>query len=159
MPTVREGCNLQPTNLALRIRGVLRDMTFLSESRGSRIDTDRVSGGTSKSTPPSGVRFGRRDLRDLSLAEYWSHRFNAARGNERTLEFFLYLAERDLRQAKVRIEPRDPHETLVDRAERIVTQYEGLSPLEAAVAEDSTEMYIRSTRINNEREPETGWPK
>lgn len=92
------------------------------------------------------------------MAEYWGDRFTKARGDERKLTFFLYLAERDLRRAQRREEPRDPHEGLEARAQRIVDQYEGLSALEAAVAEDSTELYIRSIRLQNDRDPETGWP-
>lgn len=121
-------------------------------------DGDRVSGGGSKSSPPPGMRFGRRDLRDLSLAEYWAARFVSVRGDPRRLEYFLYLAESDLRRAHARQEPRDPHEGLEARATRIMEQYEGLSPVEAAVGEDSSEVYIRALRANNGRDPDTGWP-
>lgn len=148
---------MNSNEMARRIRGVLRDMTMLSEARGTSYDGDRVKGGGSKSAPPPGVRFGQRDLRDLSLAEYWGDRFRKAK-DRRTVEFFLYLAERDLSNALRRPETRDPHEGLETRANRICEAYEGLSALEAAVAEDSTEIYIKSIRIKNDRDSETGWP-
>lgn len=146
-------------DLASRIRGVLRDLSVLSETPAIRYDGDRVQGGGSKSAPPPGVRHGRRDLRDLSYAEYWGDRFRKAHGDLDKLTFFLYLAERDLADARKRPTPVDPHETPTARAARILEQYEGLSALEAAVAEGVTELWIRATRLNNDCDPETGWPK
>lgn len=140
------------------MRGVMRDMSLLSEAKAVRYDTDRVKGSASKSAPPPGFRVNRRDLRDLSLAEFWSARFNQAQGDLGKLEFFLYLAERDLAQAKRRVEPVDPHETAGARSARVIRQYEGLSALEAAVAEGCTERWIRVTRMEENCDPETGWP-
>lgn len=157
---VREGHDdLTATELVTRIRAVLTDMMFLPEAAAVSYDGDRVKGGGSKSAPPPGVRFGRRDLRDLSLSEYWRDRFTAARGDVSKLEFFLYLAERDLKTAKVKQEVRDPHESFQDRRARIVRQYEGLSPLEAAVAEGWTEVGIRNVRLEAQVDPETGWAR
>jgi hypothetical protein len=150
---------LLPSDLAVRVRGVLRDMSMLSEVAAVSYDGDRVQGGGSKSAPPPGVRFGTRDLRDLSLAEYWAARFVSARGDAAKLEYFLYLAQQDLARARRRIEPRDPHEPKETRELRIIDQYEGLNPLEAAVAEDCSEMIIRRIRFEYGRDGETGWPE
>lgn len=144
--------------LVERIRIVLRELSLLSESPAMRVDGDRVSGGGSKSKPPAGVRFGKRDLRDLSLAEYWHDRFRKARGDMETQRFFLYLAERDLAKVKRRQEPRDPHESADTREARVVELYEGLDALEAAVVEDCTEVWLRKVRIRHHRDPVTGWP-
>lgn len=132
--------------LVTRTRDVLREMTLLSETPAIKLDADRVSGGGSKSSPPPQVRFGRRDMRDLSLATYWRDKLVAAKGNRRAQITFLYLAELDLERARVRSPARDPHETSDAREERILTMYDGLSDMEAALAEDCSESYIRKVR-------------
>lgn len=159
MPNVREGCNLTIIELATRIRGVLRDLSMLSGADAVHYDGDRLhgGGGGSKSQPPPGVRFGRRDLRDLSLAEYWGARFQSVRGDVEKLTFFLFLAERDLHAARHRVEPVDPHERAEDRIARVLEQYEGLSATEAAVVEGTEPVWIKAIRMRNERDPETGW--
>lgn len=146
------------TELRDRWAKVLREMTVISEAPAIQYDGDRVKGGGAKSAPPPGVRFGRRDLRDLSLAEYWRERYHFVRGDERKLTLFLYLAELDLQKARVRSPERNPHESIQDRMERVIGQYEGLTALEAALAEDCQQMWIRRVRMNAGRSPETGWP-
>lgn len=146
----------EAVELVRRIQKVLRELSLLSESPAARLDGDRVSGGGSKSTPPPGVRFGGRDLRDLSLATFWLARFRSCRTDDQRMVMCL-LAERDLARAKRRQPARDPHETPAERESRVVLQYEGLSPLEAALAEDSSENWIRAIRVRRERDAETGY--
>lgn len=131
-----------------RIRVVLREMTLLSEVDAVKLDSDRVSGGAaSGKSPPRGVRFGgRRDMRDLSLATYWRDKLVGARGRRHQQITFLYLAELDLERVRRRALPRDPHESKEARERRIVELYDGLSDLEAALAEDCSESYIRKVR-------------
>lgn len=142
--------------LVKRVRDVLRAMTVLSEAGTAKMDGDRISGSGTKSQPPKGVRFGRRDLRDLSLADYWDDRFKRAKGDVDKIHIFLYLAERDLARARRRQPIRDPHETREEREARIIDQYEGLTPIEAALAEDCTEAWIRRVRLDNGRDPGSG---
>lgn len=134
--------------LVERIRVVLRDLSLLSESSAVRMDADRVSGsGGGKSSPPRGVRFGsRRDWSDVSLASYWQDKLVSARGRRHQQLTFLYLAELDLNRAKRRAPQRDPHESKEAREARILGMYDGLSDLEAALAEDCSESYIRKVR-------------
>lgn len=148
---------MRATDLVDRIRYVLREMSMLSESPAMRYDGDRVSGGESKSAPPRGVRFGSRDLRDLSLAEFWNDRFRKVRGDTFKLTYFLYLAELDLAKAKRRHEPANPHENADVREARVIDQYQGLDALEAAVIEDCTEVWLRKIRMKHERDPDTGY--
>jgi hypothetical protein len=145
--------------LVQRIRDVLRAMSILSESSAVRLDGDRVSGGGSKSAPPPGTRFGARDLRDLSLATYWDQRFKAARGDVNRLTTLVLLAERDLARAKRRPPAKDPHESVEDRESRVLLQYEGLTPLEAALVEDCSEIWIRAVRGKHERDAQTGFSR
>lgn len=134
--------------LVQRIRDVLRQLTLLSESSAVKMDADRVTGGGGgKSQPPRGVRFGnRRDMRDLSMATYWRDKLVGAKGNRHRQITFLYLAELDLERAKRRPPSRDPHETPEVREKRIVDLYDGLSDMEAALAEGCSESYIRKVR-------------
>lgn len=146
------------TELRDRWATVLREMSTISEAPAIRYDGDRVKGGGAKSAPPPGVRFNRRDMRDLSLASYWKQRFDVGRGDERKLTVFLYLAELDLQKARVRSTVRPPHETTQERSERVLRQYEGLTALEAALAEDCQENWIRRVRLNAGVSGEDGWP-
>lgn len=148
---------MEPTELVDRIRYVLRQMAVLSESDAIRYDGDRVKGGGSKSSPPPKVRLNRRDLRDLSLAEFWNDRFQKVRGDQEKLTYFLYLAELDLAHAKRRPDFRDPHEGVDARERRVVEQYEGLTTLEACVIEGCEEVWLRRVRLKHERDPDTGY--
>lgn len=144
------------TNLELveRIRTVLRELSLLSEGRALSYDGDRVQGGESKSAPPPG--YGR-DLRELSLAAYWHKRFAKAKGNVERLTFFLYLAELDLHRHKFGVSIRDPHESKADRQARIVEDYEGMTDVEAALAEDCDPVHIRVARYDAGRDPGDGY--
>lgn len=149
---------MQATELVDRIRYVLRDMSMLSESDAVRHDGDRVKGGGSKSAPPPKVRLsGHRDLRDLSLAEFWGDRFRKVRGDTHKLTYFLYLAELDLASHKRRPDFRDPHEGTEQREARVLEQYEGLTVLEACVIEGCEELWLRRVRLKHERDPDTGY--
>jgi hypothetical protein len=141
--------------LVRRIKDVLREMSLLSETSAVRLDSDRVSGGGNKSSPPPGVRFGGRDLRDLSLATYWLERFKSCRTDDQRLVFVL-LAERDLARARRRQPTHDPHEARDAREKRVLLQYEGLSPIEAALAEDCSESWIRKVRSAHDLDPQWG---
>lgn len=132
--------------LVARIRGVIRAMRLLTEvgaTQGS--DSAHVK---PVSTPPRGaiLRGRRQDLRDLSLADYWQDKFKSAHGNVRQLEVFLFLAERDLAAVLRRPEGKRKGETPPQREERCLVQYAGLTPAEAALAEDCSEGYIRKLR-------------
>lgn len=143
--------------LVMRIRTVLREMSVLSEVSAAPLDTDRISGGEAKSAPPPGASLARtRDLRDLSLAAYWDSRFKLVRGDTHKLMTFLYLAERDLARAQRRQPQADPHESREAREKRVVLAYQGMSPLEAALAEGCSESWIRKTRRSHRRDPQSG---
>lgn len=142
--------------LVERIVGVLREMTLLSEASAAPMDADRVSGGgAGKSQPPRGVRFGRRaDMRDLSLATYWRDKLVEAKGKKRQQITFLYLAELDLERARRRAADRDPHESKEVRERRVLDLYDGLTDMEAALAEDCSESYIRKVRAAMDAAPD-----
>jgi hypothetical protein len=140
--------------LVRRIQKVLLDLSVLSEVGAVRLDSDRVRGSGSRSSPPPGV--GARDLRDVSLAAFWRQRFHAGYGNEGRLLVLCLLAERDLARAQRRQPGPDPHETRESRERRVLVAYEGLSPLEAALAEDCSESWIRKVRNTHERDPADG---
>lgn len=143
--------------LVRRIMSVLREMSLLSEINAAPLDGDRISHSASQSSaPPGAVLQGRRDLRDLSLATYWDARFKLVKGNERRLLTFLYLAERDLAAAQRRQPMADPHESRAIRERRVLLAYEGMSPLEAALAEGCSESWIRKTRRANRRDSQNG---
>ena len=152
---VRGEVDQEKVAMVRRIKAVLRELSMLMESSAARLDGDRVSGGGSKSAPPPGVRFGDRDLRDLSLATYWFEKFKGARTDDQRLVFIL-LAERDLARAKRRQPTHDPHESREVRERRVLLQYEGLLPIEAALAEDCSESWIRKVRNTHDRDPQTG---
>lgn len=148
---------MEPDVLVRRIQTVLREMSVLSEVSAAPLDGDRITGGGTKSAPPPGAVFhDSRDLRDLSLAVYWDSRFKLVRGNEHKLMTFLYLAERDLARAQRRQPQADPHETREVRERRVLLAYQGMSPLEAALAEGCSESWIRKTRRSHRRDPQSG---
>jgi hypothetical protein len=132
--------------LVARITGCLRAMSTLSEASAARPSSGSMR-PHAKSTPPPGVVFGnRRDLRDLSLHEYWKGKFAMAKGNVAQLEVFLFLAERDLARVLRRFDGPPRHETREQREARCLEQYEGMSPLEGALAEGCSEGWFRKIR-------------
>lgn len=141
-------------DLVRRIRAVLRELSLLPEGRAISYEGDRVQGGASKSAPPPG--YGR-DLRETSLYAYWHKRFADSKGQVSKLQLYVYLAERDLDRHRHGVKRRDPHEPASERQLRIVNEYEGLSDLEASIAEDCDQIIIRVARAAHERDPFDGY--
>ena len=127
-----------------RAKKVLGRMSMTSEAAASR-PSQGIRATASKSSPPPGAVLGhRKDLRDLSLYDYWHERFETAWYESGKLEAFVFLAERDLRRVTHRRVVRD--ETKEAREARILNEYAGLSNLEAALIEECSESYIRKVR-------------
>lgn len=136
-----------------RASRLLTEMSLLSEVGAVQHGSGR--GGAARSAPPPGVRFGGRDLRDLSLATYWQARFESARSHDQLVGFLL-LAERDLARAQRRQPDARGAESREAREERIVEDYAGLSAVEAALIEGCSESAIQKARKRHGRDPQHG---
>ena len=157
------------------IREVLVRLSTLSEAPASNFEPR-----TSQSAPGSIVPMGaslRRDGRrpppkDRSLFDWYVWQFqDAAEEPQRLLSLYL-LAEREYQERRFhdarRVGLRKGALTENDvqdggaaeraAAERVIDWYEGLSALEVAINERTTEVWVKKARRQNGRNPDDGRP-
>lgn len=154
-------------DIEARIRKILLALQLLQEGRTVNFDP-KTKSGKAGDRPPAGFRDPFRidketgevtvnqgpPSKDVSLFAFYSYWF-AREQNDGRRRLFCYLAERDYHNTVKPMQRRragshtaGSEESTVDRDKRILSMYQGVHALEAAVFENCSEAHIRKLRVS-----------